>query len=118
MAAKKKAAKKTAAKGGAKKKVVAKRARRSETGGESEPAQAGGAGTAGTKVSSIGVNRGHLFALRPRVDTAFPPGDFDTAKHFLRDESYASIEEAARAVAEKALELTHQGSSRLGKVRH
>jgi hypothetical protein len=60
------------------------------------------------------VNLGHIFALRPRVNTAFPPGDLSAAKHFLRDESYATIEEAARAVADKALELTHDGTSRTG----
>ena len=68
-------------------------------------------------MSSISVNLGHIFALRPRVNTAFPPGDLNTAKHFLQDESYASIEEAARAVAEKALELTHKSPSRKGPRR-
>lgn len=66
------------------------------------------------KVSSMQVNLGHVFSLRPRVSTTFRQPDFLTARHFLRDESYASIEEAARAVAEKALEMTHEGPSKLG----
>jgi len=106
------AAKKKATKGGAKKKAAVKRSRGSEKGGKSKPSRADSAGSAGGKVSSIGVNLGHIFALRPRVNTAFPPGNFNTAKHFLRDESYASIEEAARAVAAKALELTNKRPSR------
>lgn len=60
-------------------------------------------------VSSLAVNLGHVFALRPRVETSFKPGDLNTAKHFFRNESYATVEDAARAVAEKALELTHDG---------
>ncbi len=66
------------------------------------------------KVSSMQVNLGHVFSLRPRVSTTFRQPDFLTARHFLQDESYASIEEAARAVAEKALEMTHEGPSKLG----
>jgi hypothetical protein len=111
------AAKKKATKGGARKKAVVKRTRGSEKAGEPRPNQAEGAGTKRGQVSSLGVNLGHIFALRPRVNTAFPPGQLNTAKHFLRDESYASIEDAARAVAEKALELTLKGPSRRGKVR-
>ena len=55
---------------------------------------------------------GHVFALRPRVVSSFKGGDFSTAKHQLRDESYASIHEAAKAVVEKALELTHNSQVR------
>jgi hypothetical protein len=59
-----------------------------------------------TGISSLAVNRGHLFALRPRVSTAFRPEDFLTARRELEDESYESIEAAARAVAERALALS------------
>ena len=59
--------------------------------------------------SSLTVNLGHVFALRPRVETSFKAGDLDAAKHFLREESYSTIEDATRAVAEKALELTRDG---------
>jgi len=69
--------------------------------------------TAGS-VSSLAVNLGHVFALRPRVETSFKPGNLETAKHFFRGESYATVEEAARAVAEKALELTREGSGGRG----
>jgi hypothetical protein len=57
---------------------------------------------------------GHVFSLRPRPNTSFRPGDFATAKHQLQDESYANVAEAARAVAERALELTHDSGSRVG----
>jgi hypothetical protein len=65
-------------------------------------------------VSSLVVNLGHIFALRPRVETSFKPGNLNTAKHFFRDGSYSTIEDAARAVAEKALELTREGSGGRG----
>ena len=52
---------------------------------------------------------GHVFGLRPRVNTSFRPDDFRTARQQLRDEPYADLPEAARAVVEKALELTHGG---------
>jgi hypothetical protein len=58
-------------------------------------------------ISSLAVNRGHLFALRPRVSTAFRPEDFLTARRELEDERYESIEAAARAVAERALALSN-----------
>ena len=63
-------------------------------------------------MSSLDVNLGHVFALRPRVQTSFKPGDFAQAKERLREESYADLPAAARAVAEKALEMTHEGGSR------
>ena len=77
--------------------------------GAKAAAKGGAKKAAADSVSSISVNVGHVFALRPRVQTSFKPGDFNTAKHFFREESYAKIEDAARAVAEKALELTHEG---------
>ncbi len=60
------------------------------------------------KVSSLAVNRGHLFALRPRVSTAFRPEDFLAARRLLEDEGFESIEAAARAVAERALALCNE----------
>lgn len=65
-------------------------------------------------VSSLSVNLGHVFSLRPRLSTTFRQADFRTAKHLLQDESYATIEEAARAVAAKALEMTHEGPPKRG----
>ena len=72
------------------------------------------------KPSSTLVNIGHIFSLRPRVSTAFKPGDFSAAKQLLRDETFESIEAAARAVAEKALDLTNEGGSpwSAGRGRH
>jgi len=60
-------------------------------------------------VSSEGVHLGHVFALRPRVPTSFRQADFLKARSLLSGESFASVEEAARAVVEKALDLTHEG---------
>ncbi len=64
--------------------------------------------------SSLNVNLGHVFALRPKVSTSFRPADFHAARQRLQDETYASLEEAARAVVEKALELTREGGARRG----
>ena len=50
---------------------------------------------------------GHIFALRPRVETSFRPDDFRTARQQLEDESFKNANEAAQAVVEKALALTH-----------
>ena len=61
----------------------------------------------GGKVSSLAVNRGHLFALRPRVSGAFRQEDFIAARRLLEGEAYASIGEAARAVAKRALSLSN-----------
>jgi hypothetical protein len=63
------------------------------------------------KASSTAVNMGHIFGLRPRVRTSFRQADFRTARQQLQDEAYESIQDAARAVAEKALELTHDGGT-------
>ncbi len=57
---------------------------------------------------------GHVIALKPRVKTQFPQGNFLQAKQYLEEESYATIEEAARAVCEKALELTRDGGKNRG----
>ena len=60
------------------------------------------------------MNRGHLFSLRPRVTTSFSQEDFRAARVSLEGEADASIEEAARAVFEKALELSQEGPPRHG----
>ena len=57
---------------------------------------------------------GHIFALRPKVPTSFRPDDFRRARTDLRDEGYASIQEAARAVAEKALETSNKKPGKHG----
>ena len=66
------------------------------------------------KVTAADVNLGHVFALRPRVSTTFKQADFLTARHLLQDESWSSIPEAARAVAEKALSLTTDAKGKRG----
>jgi len=66
------------------------------------------------KVSADAVNLGHIFALRPRVPTAFPQEALRRAKGELSDERFGSIQEAARAVAEKALETSQKKPSKHG----
>lgn len=60
-------------------------------------------------ISSMSVNMGHIMALKPRVTTSFRQVDFLTARRALQDEAYESIEAAARAVADRALETTNEG---------
>jgi len=67
------------------------------------------------KAAAAEVHMGHIFALRPRVTTAFRPEDLRSAKHQLADELYGSVSEAARTVADKALELLHDGPARTKK---
>jgi len=88
--------------------AAAKKASKAESAVESTPAEKPKK-EAAAGVRSNQVVLAHLFALRPRVATSFKPDDFRQAKQRLEDESYASIQEAARAVAEKALELTGSG---------
>ncbi|HTO52571.1 MAG TPA: hypothetical protein VMR50_04220 [Myxococcota bacterium] len=66
---------------------------------------------AGGGVSAAEVNLGHIVALRPRTHTGFKPESFQEAKRALADQRFASIEEAARAVAEKAVELSNESGS-------
>jgi hypothetical protein len=131
MAAKKSAKKATAKKAGPKKKTGGQRkATGKKTATGSQPAEEAGAGKGAPKpksaeakqaekkpegkVSSMSVNLGQVFSLRPRVSKTFRQADFLTARLLLQDEDYANIEEAARAVAEKALDLTHKGPPKRG----
>ena len=106
MAVKKSAKKTTAKKAAPKKKTGGKRTAVSKSAEAEKKPKA--------KVSSMSVNLGHLFSLRPRVSKTFRQADFLTARQLLQDEDYANIEEAARAVAEKALDLTHKGPPKRG----
>ena len=85
------------------------------SGASSERKDAGASRKAG--VSALDVNMSHVFSLRPRVATSFKAGDLSTAKHRLKEETYKDIQQAARAVAEKALALTHEASRRGGSKR-
>jgi hypothetical protein len=49
-------------------------------------------------------------ALRPRVHVGFKPSAFGDAKRALAERRYATLEEAARAVAEKAIEISNEFS--------
>jgi len=84
--------------------VVAKKAPKKE----SQPDQG---------AASSAVNMGHVFGLRPRVSTAFRQEHFLNARRLLEGESYASVEEAARAVAEKALALSNDPKGKRGQAR-
>jgi hypothetical protein len=98
-----------AAKKSAKKTPAGKASSKKESGGKRKAEK-----KSEEKVSSMSVNLGHLFSLRPRVSKTFRQADFLTARQLLQDEEYANIEDAARAVAEKALDLTHKGPPKRG----
>ena len=67
--------------------------------------------------SSTAVNMGGIFALRPRVNTSFRQEHFLTARRLLEVEAYATLDEAARAVAERALELSNDPKDKRGAKR-
>jgi hypothetical protein len=113
-ATKKAPAKKTPAKKAAASKPAAKKAApKKATAGEATAAKDAGTEKkkAAAKFSANDVNMAHIFALRPRIATSFRPEDLRSAKHFLAEESFESTTAAARAVAEKALDLIHSGPS-------
>ncbi len=124
MAARKSTTKKKA---GAKKKTGAKKAARKKSGAKKEAVKKTAAKkkaakktakkktAAKTGASSTQVSMGHVFSLRPRVATSFRPDDFRRARQLLASESYPNLPDAARAVADKALELTHEGPSHGGR---
>jgi hypothetical protein len=112
--AKKAPAKKVATKKAAAKKPAAKATKKAPKAAESKPAESK---PAKKGVSSTQVNMGSVFSLRPRVSTTFRQDDFVTAKRLLEDESYGSIQEAARAVVERALEMSNDPKSRPGAKR-
>lgn len=64
------------------------------------------------EVSAKQVNLGHIFALRPKVNTSFSQAVFLAARRELADERYGSLEEAARAVAAKALASANRKPSK------
>ena len=114
-ATKKKAASKSPSTKKAPKKKKAASTPSDPSGTSSESKDAGASRKAG--VSALDVNMSHVFSLRPRVATSFKAGDLSTAKHRLKEETYKDIQQAARAVAEKALALTHEASRRGGSKR-
>ena len=106
---KKAPSKKAAAKKAPAKKAAAKKQAKSDSKPVEKKAEKKAEPTKKKGFSSLDVNMGHIFTLRPRLPTSFRPGDFQQARHLLEDESFKDATEAARAVAEKALELTHDG---------
>ncbi len=62
--------------------------------------------------SSMDVTLGHVFSIKPRINTSFRKDDFQQAKRALQDESYEDLRAAVRAVAEEALTLTRGAASK------
>ncbi len=62
--------------------------------------------------SSMDVTLGHVFSIKPRLNTSFRKDDFQQAKRDLRDESYEDLRAAVRAVAEEALTLTRGAANK------
>jgi hypothetical protein len=58
-------------------------------------------------MSAEQVTLANVMSLRPRIHVGFKPSAFADAKRALADARYASIEEAARAVATKAIEISN-----------
>ena len=121
----KKAATKTASKApkkAAKKKAAAKKATGKSTdkdkvidkGAKKEPAKQ----KVKSGFSSLAVNMGHVFALRPRVGTSFRPDDFRNARQQLESESFKSAADAARAVVERTIELSRGDANPLRNKHH
>lgn len=74
--------------------------------------KASAAGPSKDRVSAMDVTLGHIFSLKPRVDRSFRQSDVSQAKRNLADETYADLPEAARAVAEEALDITRAAAQR------
>ena len=110
MAARKTAAKKTTRK--ASKPTAAKKAAKAspKPARKKTPAAKKTAG----EVSPEGVHMAHVFALRPRVGTAFSQEMLRRAKEALHEDRFDTIQDAARAVAKKALELSQEKPGKHG----
>ncbi len=74
--------------------------------------------TISASISTMDVNLGHVFSLKPRINTSFRQNDFLAAKRALREETFGSIIDAARAVAEEALALTRGDAAGADSKRH
>ncbi len=70
-----------------------------------QPALVPPPGAPAGSVSAAEVNMGHVMALQ--THTGFKMEAFTEAKRALADRRFASIDDAARAVAEKAVELSN-----------
>jgi len=106
---KKKAATKPARKAAGKAaapKTAAKRGAKTRAKADAKQAEA-----AQSAVTAADVNLGHVFALRPRVAASFGLEHLRRAKDRLAGQTWASLPEAARAVAEKALETAREAPS-------
>ena len=115
-AAKKAATKKPAKKPAAEtaKKASTKKAAPSEDAAAAKKAKTKGSGA----FSSKDVNMGSILGLRPRVHPSFRQEDFLAARRELSEESYETAEEAARAVAEKALGTSNDPKKKRGQAKN
>jgi hypothetical protein len=69
-------------------------------------------------ISAQDVNLGHIAALKPRTHTGFKLEAFQAARRALEQERWATIEDAARAVAAKAVEISNESGGRNGFGSH
>lgn len=69
-------------------------------------------------VSADEVTLENIFALRNRAHAGFKPNAFQEAKRVLVSERYATIDDAARAVAEKAIEISNESHGHEPFERH
>lgn len=112
--AEKKAAEKPTAKTAGKKKAAAKKPASQSSATQEKAAKP----RAKSGFSSLAVNMGHVFALRPKVGTSFRPDDFRAARQQLEGESYETAAAAAQAVVEKTLELSRGDANPLRNKHH
>ena len=118
----KKATKKSAVKKSAAKKKAAAKKPEDKVTAEKKPA--GKSEKKATKpavqsgFSSLAVNMGHVFALRPRVGSSFRQEDFRAARLQLESESFKNAADAARAVVEKTAELARGDANPLRNKHH
>jgi hypothetical protein len=67
--------------------------------------------------SALEVNLGHVFGLRSKSNTCFRQSHFVEARRALSEERFATVAEAARAVAEEAPSRTRGAATRPGQER-
>jgi hypothetical protein len=63
-------------------------------------------------VSSMDVSLGHVFSIKPRLNTSYRRDDFHQAKIALKDEVYEDLRSAVIAVAKEALALTRGSANK------
>jgi hypothetical protein len=113
-----KAPRKATAKSAVKKSAAKKKAATNKPASEAPAEKKAAKPAAKSGFSSLAVNMGHVFALRPRVGTAFRQLDFHAARQRLEGESFKNAADAARAVVEKTAELSRGDANPLRNKHH